>query len=490
MRNVMWATWFMCLVMLTPWVPSLKNADGPTVNLWVTSGDQRMLLQPQPPLTFAPQSAPAPYTITVNDAQTYQQIAGFGASLTDASAWLLTATLTATQRTKVLMDLFDPLQGLGLSILRQPMGASDFALSDYTYDDVPPGQTDPTLAHFSIAHDLPYIVPLLQQIRHINPNLKIIGTPWSPPAWMKTDGSLIGGTLGITSSAPWAHYFVKYVQAYSALGLPIFAVTPQNEPSVTFSIQLHFPGMLLSASQEAQLIAGYLGPAFATAKLNTKILAYDSQWSTPTYPITILNTLAAQPYIAGTAFHCYSGTPAAQSIIHSDFPGKDIYETECSNMYLTSTSFAGALAFDMDKWIIGGLRNWATAVIKWNVALDQNDGPHIGGCPDCTGVVTINTQTGAVSYNEDYYALGQVSKFVVPGAYRIDSNSYGNGSVEDVAFRNPDGSLALIVYNGAPAATSFKVLWNGEAFTYSLPPNAVATFTWTGAAHARAGWNR
>lgn len=461
-------------------VPARTSAAGEPVAVWLTTADQSHRLQPQPSLSFGTTGGYTPLTIGVNEATTYQQMEGFGGAFTDSAAWLVGTQLTAAQRDDLMTKLFDPTNGIDLNFLRQPIGASDFSLSDYTYDDMPWGLSDPTLSHFSINHDLTYIIPLLKQALQIDPTLKIMATPWSPPAWMKTSDSLIGGTLNPADEEALAQYIVKFIQAYQAQGVPIYAVSPQNEP--TF-MPPATPGMTMTAPMEASLIVAHLGPDLAAAGLNTKIFASDVPWWDWAYALTVLNDPTARPYIAGTAFHCYNLGPGVQSIVHYFFPNKGIYFTECARGLLTPTPFAAALAYDMDNLIIGATRNWASTVIKWNVALDQNSGP--GWCSlfwlrDCYGLVTVDTSTRTVTYNEDYYALGHISKFVVPGAYRIDTNSFGSGNLEDVAFKNPDGSKALIVFNGAPVAKTFVVQWGAQSFSYALPAGAAATFTWSG----------
>lgn len=451
------------------------------VSAWLTTADGRALLQPQPGLVFTPDSGYNTTTITVDETQVYQEMDGVGAALTDSSAWLISATLTASQRDALMASLFSPVNGIGLNVLRQPMGASDFAVTgNYSYDDMPPGQTDPSLSHFSISHDQAYIIPLLRQARLLNPALKIIGAPWSAPGWMKTTGSMVGGALLPQASEPWAQYVVKYVQAYQALGLPIYAVTPQNEPNF---LPLWSPGMTLTMSDEDNLVKGSLAPAFASANLATKILVFDASWDQLSYPAMLLGDTALRPTVAGTAFHCYAGSPTAQTLLHDAYPTADIYQTECSRGGFVPTDFAGALKFDMHNLIIGATRNWSRSVIKWNIALDQNHGPTNGGCFNCGGLVTINhtaTTPATISYNEDYYALGHISKFVKPGAYRIGSTTFGSSGIEDVAFRNIDGSKVLIAFNGSPVTSLFKVRWGTGSFSYILPSGAAATFVWSG----------
>jgi len=444
------------------------------VSVWETTADGSQLLAPQSGASFASGSGSASQTITVNPATTYQSMTGFGASFTDSSAWLV---YNSPIRNAIMTKLFDPNQGIGLDFLRQPIGASDFSRSLFSYDDMPSGQTDPNLASFSIAHDNAYIIPVLQQALSINPSVTVMATPWSPPGWMKTSGSMIGGTLQTSDYQAFANYLVKFAQAYKAAGVPIALLTPQNEPEFSPS---NYPGSTFTAAQEESFIASNLGPALASSGLSTKILGYDHNWNDTSFPETILGNSASAQYVAGTAWHCYAGTPDAQSTVHNAYPAKDTYFTECSGSQSSNpaNTFSDTLDWQTENLIIGATRNWAKSVVTWNVALDPSGGPSMN-CTTCTAAVTVNNTSGTASYNAEYYVLGQASKFVKPGAVRIDSNTFGSGNVEDVAFQNPDGSTALIVLNADTSnAHSFNVAENGQFFTYSLPAKAVATFTW------------
>jgi glucosylceramidase len=452
-----------------------RAAAGPAVSVWETTANQSSLLAPQTGATLAAGSGSASQTITVNPATTYQTMTGFGASFTDSSAWLVA---NSPLRNAIMTKLFDPSQGIGLDFLRQPIGASDFARSVYSYDDVPAGQSDPSLAGFSVSHDTAYILPILQQALALNPAATIMATPWSPPGWMKTSGSMIGGSLNPADDQVYANYLVKFLQAYKNAGVPVALITPQNEPEFSPS---NYPGATMSAAAEATFIASYLGPAIQNAGLSTKILAYDHNWNDTTYPSTILGNSAAAPYTAGVAWHCYAGDPSAQTTVHNAFPAKDTYFTECSGTQSANpaNTFSDSLDWQTENLIIGATRNWAKSVVTWNMALDPSGGPSMN-CTTCTGAVTVNNSAGTATYNAEYYVLGQASKFVKPGAVRIDSNTFGSGNLEDVAFQNPDGSDALIVLNAdASSAHAFNVDENGQFFSYGLPAKAVATFTWS-----------
>jgi glucosylceramidase len=451
---------------------------GSTVAIWMTTPDRSNLLSPQAPIMFGPDSGSNPLTIDLDESTHLQQMDGFGASFTDSSAWLVANTLSVAARTQLLTRLFDRTNGIGLSYLRQPMGASDFALSNYTYDDVPAGQTDFSLVNFSIAHDTAYIIPVITQALAINPSVRVMATPWSPPAWMKSNQSLYGGSLNADAStmSAYANYFVKFIQQYTAAGVPIHRITPQNEPLNTSTT---YPTMSMSATQQATFIASHLAPALAGAGLRTEIVAYDHNWDNTSYAASVLGSSAGS-VVTGTAWHCYAGAPSAMSVVHNLYPTKGIHFTECTAGEW-NTAFASNMKWDMENLIIGAPLNWARTITKQNIALDRQDGPHNGGCSNCRGLVMIDdtVSPAAVTFNFDYYTLGHISKFVQPGAFRIGATTFGSGSIEDVAFINPDGSRAVVVFNGDAASHSVKVRRGTSSFTYSLAAGAAATFTWS-----------
>lgn len=453
-----------------------QTTPGPSVQIVETTGDQSMLLQPQTSITFEAGGASSGPVITVDPTTQYQQMDGVGGSLTDSSAWLIWNKLSASQQTTLMQQLFSPSAGIGISFLRQPMGASDFSASgNYSYDDVPSGQTDPNLASFSIAHDTAYIIPLIKQALSINPNLKVVALPWSPPAWMKTTGTMNGGNMNTTYFPSLAQYFVDFVQSYKQQGIPLYALSVQNEPLYSTT---GYPSEYLAATDESTFIASNLGPALSTAGLGSvNIFGYEHNWDNTAYAETVLGSSAGQ-YVAGSSFHCYAGDPSAQSTVEAAFPAKNIWFTECSG--ITSSTFPGDLVWNAENLLIGATRNWARSVSLWNLALDQNSGPINGTCTNCRGVVTIDDSVSpsTITFNVEYYVLGHLGKFVVPGAHRINSNTFGAGSIEDVAFQNPDGSIVLLVLNSASNSGPFTVSFNGQSFNYTLPAGAVATFVW------------
>ena len=445
-----------------------------TVEVWLTTGDQRVLFARQAPITLGiGQPVNPPVVIDVDVARKYQEMIGFGAAITDASAYLMQTRMSAAGREQLLQDLFGRDSGIGLSFVRVPMGASDFSSRHYTYDDMPAGQSDSSLDHFSIDVDRAEKLPLLKRALSINPRLKVMASPWSAPGWMKTTGSLIKGTLRPDSYDSFADYFVKFIRAYDDAGVPVFAITMQNEPN--FEPE-NYPGMRLSAAMRAQLIGQHLGPLFERRGITAMILDWDHNWDLPQQPLDVLADSTARRYVRGVAWHCYGGEVAAQSVVHDRYPDKDVYFTECSGGEW-SPKFEENLVWTTANLIIGAPRNWARGVLLWNLALDENHGPHLGGCNNCRGVVTIDSRTGSYKREVEYYPLAHASKFVLPGARRIGSSG-GDPSLSTVAFQNPSGQLVLVVVNSAAAEQRFSVRSANKAFSYTLPPTSVATFTW------------
>ena len=476
------------------------GSTGPAVSSWITTPDQTQLFSTGPAPTFADAPLPGGSMITVDSGQTFQTMDGFGAAITDSSAHLL-AGLPAAQRTEVMTALFSPTGGIGMSFLRQPIGSSDFVAGPhYTFDDLPAGQTDYPMARFSTDHDQAQILPLLRQAIALNPALKVMASPWSPPAWMKTGGSLVGGRL-IDDPAiyrAYALYLLRFVQSYEQAGVPIYALTVQNEPQNRTPDG--YPGTDMPVAAQAAVI-NQLGPLLRDAGLSrVKIISYDHNWiehpddladaarlgvpAEPNYPYDVLRTSAAQ-WIAGTGYHCYAGDPTAQSALHNAFPQKDIWFTECSGWHGINDQqpqyFADTLKWHAANITIGATQNWAKAVATWNIALKPTGGPVNGGCGNnpqgmCTGVLTIDGTT--VTRNAEYYTLGHMSRFVRQGATRIGSNNAGD--IHSVAFRNPDGTIALVVTNVGGGTQTFGVSFNNQAISYTLPAGALATLTWEG----------
>jgi glucosylceramidase len=439
----------------------------PASRAWLTTGDGKQRLA-RVALT---RPAPDALRIEIDPSQRFQTMVGFGAAITDASG-ILIAGMKPAPRAALMRDLFGTAPGqLGLGFTRLTIGASDFSPTHYSFDDMPPGERDPELRRFSIAPNRADVLPVVKQALAINPRLVVMASPWSPPAWMKTGDSLIGGTLRPDAYASYARYFVRYLQAYAAEGVAMRYLTIQNEPD--FSPD-SYPGMKWSAADRARFVGDHLGPALAAAKIDTGILEWDHNWDQPQQPLTALANPAAARFIKGVAWHCYGGDVSAQAKVHAAHPDKETFFTECSGGGWRPGWRVG-LSDMIRNLMIGSTRNWAKGVLLWNLALDPKAGPHKGGCDNCRGVVTVDPKTGAVTRNLEYYALGHLSRFVRPGAVRIASTS-ADGAIETVAFRNPDKSTVVLAYNASDKATrNLSVRLDGRTVGLRLPAGAAMT---------------
>jgi glucosylceramidase len=450
-----------------PTIPPVANQ----VDFWLTNGNQLALLQKQSTVLAFSTTSNSYVNITVDTTQRYQTLDGFGYTLTSGSATLINGLGSA--KAALLQELFgNSATSIGVSYLRISIGASDLSASVYTYNDLPAGQTDPTLANFSLDPDRAAgtgLIPLLKEILQINPAIKILGSPWSPPVWMKDNGSSKGGSLQPQYYDEYAQYFVKYIQAMKAEGISIDAITPQNEP-------LHDgnnPSLYMTAEQQRDFIKNNLGPAFQAANITTKIITYDHNCDKPEYPLTILNDPAAKSFVDGSAFHLYAGDISALSTVHNAHPDKHVYFTE---QWTSSTgSFEGDLKWHLKNVVIGSMRNWSRNALEWNLANDPGFGPHTnGGCTQCKGALTINGNTFAK--NVSYYIIAHASKFVPAGSVRVASNN--SGSLYTVAFETPDKKKVLIILNDGASATSFNIKFKDKWVTPGLTAGSVATFVW------------
>ncbi|MGH8026912.1 MAG: glycoside hydrolase family 30 protein [Pseudoxanthomonas sp.] len=460
--------------------PRLPDSGGSSsaaeVEAWVTTSDHSWALRT---VEVRAEAADAPAEIEVDTDKRYQRMLGFGASITDSSAWLIQHKMSPAQREALLQELFGrSADGIGLEFTRLTIGASDFSRHHYSLDDPPDGKADPQLRHFSIGPNLSDVVPVTRQALAVNPRLQVMASPWSAPAWMKDSDSLIKGSLNPQHYDAFARYLLKYVDAYAAEGIPIFALTVQNEPDFE---PTDYPGMRLNAPARARLIGDHLGPLIAARGKGPLIFDWDHNWDKPQEPMAVLSDPAAGRYVSAVAWHCYGGDPAAQSAVHDAFPDKDAYMTECSDGTWEPVR-SGGLTLQTQQLIVQTTRHWARGVLFWNLALDERGGPHAGGCDTCIGVVTIDSATGRVSRNNGYYALAHASRFVRRDAYRVASTATGDG-LDNVAFHNADdGSVVLIVTNTDSKERGFSVRQQDLRFGYTLPAKSIATFRWPGSA--------
>lgn len=447
------------------------KAQTTKASLWLTKADRSALFEQQKvPLTFKTGEAAAT-TITVDDKQHYQPIDGFGFALTGGSAMHI-IRMSAGSRAALLKNLFAVTgNDIGISYLRLSIGASDLNEKVFSYDDMPSGQTDPTLKHFDLGPDKTDVIPVMKQILAINPAIKILGSPWSPPAWMKTNNDTRGGRLKPDCYPVYAKYLVNYIQGMKANGINIDAITIQNEP-------LHpgnNPSLLMVAPDEADFIKNNLGPAFKAAGIKTKIIVYDHNADRPDYPIAILNDPAARKYVDGSGFHLYGGDISALTDVHDAHPDKNIYFTEQMTVEPENQSTIN-IAWPVKSLIIGATRNWSRNVLEWNLAADPEYKPYTdrGGCPMCQGAVTIDKNE--VKKNVAYYSVAHASKFVRPGSVRIASNS--SDTLPNVAFKTPDGKKVLIVANTGDNAQDFNIKYQGKILAVKLDKGSVGTYIW------------
>jgi glucosylceramidase len=438
------------------------------VEFWLTTSSRGILFSKQGTIMNFEDKFNSNATINIDTTQTYQAIDGFGFTLTGGSATLI-HSLPADKRAALLNELFaTDSTFIGISYLRISIGASDLSAAPFTYDDMVSGQTDIPLAHFSLGTEMTDLIPLLKEILAINPDIKILGSPWSAPVWMKTNNNFVGGSMDVAYYEAYANYFVKYIQGMAAEGIKIDAITMQNEPLNPYNN----PSMTMSSTQQANFLKNHLGPAFANAGITAKIILYDHNCDMTSYPLSVLADPGARAYADGSAFHLYGGNITAMSEVHDAWPDKNIYFTE---QYTSSTGeFGGDLDWHTKNLIIGATRNWSRNVLEWNLANDASIGPHtMGGCTTCLGALTIST---SITRNASYYIIAHASKFVRPGSVRINSNIAGN--LQNVAFQRPDGKKVLIVLNDSGESQTFNIRYKDKIVTTALGGGSVATFVW------------
>jgi glucosylceramidase len=440
-----------------------------SVDWYVTTPDKSSLFLKQEPLLPASSVDNTLPVISPDDKEVYQTMDGFGFALTGGSAININRMKPAV-RQELLDELFGSSgNSIGSSYLRISIGASDLSDRVFSYDDLSRGKIDPEMKEFSIDAERKDLIPVLKQILKINPGIRILGSPWSPPVWMKTNGKSKGGSLKPEFYDAYALYFVKYIQSMKAEDIPVDAITVQNEP-------LHpgnNPSMYMTAGEQAAFIRQSLGPAFRKAGITTKIIIYDHNPNRVDYPIEVLKDSAARVYIDGTAFHMYEGKIDAISEVHNAFPDKNLFFTE--QWVGAPENFADELNWHVKTLIIGASRNWCKNVIEWNLAADRSQDPHTkGGCFNCLGAITIDGNR--VIRNPAYYIIAHASRFVVPGSVRIGSNT--SESLPNVAFRRPDGKMVLIVINDTEAKAAFYIRYRDVYVKATLSKKAVATLVW------------
>ncbi len=441
----------------------LAACSQPKVEWWTSTSDLTNRLTQQTALKFSPASSGALSAVTIDPKSLHQSILGLGNSLEHSSCYNF-SLLPSSRRQRVLESLFHPTKGIGLSLMRVCIGTPDFTASPwYTYDDMPPGQTDPELKQFSIARDREYVLPMLKAALRVNPRLKFFASPWSPPAWMKTSDRIGGGRINPAHFRSFALYLARFIEAYRQEGIEIHAITIQNEPQYAPDT---YPTCLWTAEEQRDFIRDHLGPTFAARKIATLIWCYDHNFNHPEFPATILRDPLAARYVDGTAFHHYEGKPEAMEKLRAEFPGKHVYFSEGSTF-----GPAGAAQ------IISYLRNGARSYNAWVTMIDQDRKPNPGPHPcSLTGVV-LHRDRREVEYRFDYFMYGHFAKFIRPGAVRVGSAASGQAPA-NVAFRNADGSFVVVTCNPEAQRQDIGVSWNGLEFKAPLAPQSVATFRW------------
>jgi len=446
-----------------------QTATAPSGDIQValTAGGKR--LAHEDPLAWRPGRGSSAESIVLDAATKHQEILGFGASFTDASCYLLNQ-LSKTAREQLLREFLHPAEN-GFSVFRTCLGSSDYATKMYSYDE---GEPDPEMRRFSLDHDKEYIIPILREARAVNPNLFLLGSPWSPPGWMKANGSMLGGSMRKSSFAPYAKYFVKALQGYAAEGAGLNAVTVQNETDTEQDGRM--PACLWGQEYEMEFVARHLGPQLAANHIDTKIWILDHNYNLSGRAIAELDDPRVNQYVDGVAWHGYVGDASGMTRVHEAHPEKHMYWTEGGPDYKDPR-----YATNWAHWgsnITGILRNWSRCVIGWNLALDEAGKPNIGPF-SCGGMVTIHSKTGEVTRSGQYWAMAHFSRAIRRGAQRIESSGEFKG-VSHMAFTNPDGSMGAVLTN---AATERKILLrlNGREAEVHMPADSVTTLTWRNA---------
>jgi len=413
----------------------------PGISGWVTSGNERFAAVPKMSWSEAA-TPPAADHIRLNPSRKFQSLLGFGGAFTDATCFTFNRLATAS-REQLFHEMFHPSE-MGLSTGRICVGSSDYSTKLYSYDD---GDADPTLSRFSIDHDREYILPMLRQARKANPDLFLFSSPWSPPGWMKFNNSMLGGSMRNHYFPVYAQYYLKFLQSYAAEGVPVQALTSQNEVDTDQDGKM--PACLWGQEYEIQFVRDYLGPLLEKSGVNTKIWVLDHNYNLWGRAICTLEDERLRQYCNAVAWHGYYGKPDMMSKVQDAFPEIEMHWTEGGPDY-TDPGYLN----DWCKWggiFTDALRNWCRSITAWNLALDEKGKPNIGPFP-CGGVVTIDSQTREITRSGQFWAFAQFSRAIRRGARRFESIG-ADGGVRHIALENPDGQHVLIVTNPGSART-------------------------------------
>lgn len=449
-----------CIEMMLPGSPAQAASD---IAVWVSTQDGKKQLSRENDLQWQEPCPCDPMVIFIDPGSKFQSVLGMGSSWDHATCENL-FKLSEPARNEVLKRIVHPVDGIGMNLMRLCIGASDFIGEPYyTYDDLPAGETDPELKHFSIEKDRAYVIPVIKKSMEYNPDLLFFASPWSPPAWMKTNGALGGGKLKTEYYDVWALYLARYIEEYAAEGIPIHAITVQNEPNMAHK---DYPTTLWTGEEQRDFIRNHLGPLFVKRGLKTLVWCWDHNWNNLDFPRTVLSDPAATAFVDGTAFHLYEGKVDAQSELKKQYPAKDIYFSEGS-VFNASGALKMADIF----------RNWSRSYNAWVTLLDEDRKPNRG--PHKASATCIELKKNlAVEYRQDYYIYGQFMKFLQRGAFRISSGLQETRLFNHVAFHNPDGSMVLVAANAARTPQQFSVTCDNVIFRAELPGRSVGTYTW------------
>jgi glucosylceramidase len=457
-------------------VPAWAGAPGGagSVQVWSTFRDQRHAAGQ--PLAWKPADAVAADAIVLDTKSTRQEILGFGGAFTDATCYVL-SQLSESEREAAMHDLFAPGE-MALNVCRTCIGASDYSRNAYTFDES--SAPDPELKKFSIDHDKAYILPVLKQARKINPEMFLFSSPWSPPGWMKSSGTMLGGAMRKQSYVPYARYFIKFLEGYKAEGVTIDAVTVQNE--VDADQDGHMPACQWGQEYEIEFVKDHLGPALRKSGLPVKIWVLDHNYNLWGRAIGELSDPAAYEYIDGIAWHGYVGEPSAMTVVHEAFPAKNAYWTE-GGPFIDAPDYRT----DWAKWgetFNGILNNWARSITAWNLALDEKGNPNIGPFT-CGGTITVENGTHKITQSGQYWAFAHLSKHVRRGAKVFEMNGVGERAFHGdptpltfSGFSNPDGGHVVVLANRG-GERRVQLVQGSNALDINLPANSVHTLAWS-----------
>lgn len=466
----------------TETIPEPEPTSG-DVTVYVTTGYRTFEFK-KTYLDFSATDNLSPRTVLLNETQTYQEMDGFGAAITGSTAYNL-LKMSATDRAKFLKETFSTTEGMGQSYIRIAIGCSDFSLDEYTLNDTP------GIENFALQEEeLEYVIPILKEILAINPDIKIMGSPWTAPRWMKVNNltdlepydSWTGGHLNPAYYQDYGTYFVKWIEAMRSHGIHIHSITPQNEPLN----HLNSASMVMKWDEQRDFIKTALGPKLRTAGLQTKIYVFDHNYNYDNmpdqedYPIRIYEDPEAAQYVAGAAYHNYGGSKDELLDIQAKAPDKELIFSETSigtwnNGHVLSTQ----LINDMREVGLGTVNNWSRGVIVWNLMLDADRGPtREGGCLTCYGAVDIDRDYRTIRKNSHYFVVGHLSSVVKPGAVRIGTRGFEADGVVHSAFKNLDGTYSVVLFNSNSTETQMTFSDGNKHFSHNIPANAVVSYLW------------